>query len=63
MQTVSGPSLYLIQFQIIKQKDKPFVMKWWALDYVFLPAKYLRDLKRADTRDLSFFENISKVSR
>lgn len=38
-------------------------MKWWALDYVFLPTKYLRDLKRADTRDLSFFENISKVSR
>jgi aspirochlorine biosynthesis cytochrome P450 monooxygenase len=37
-------------------------MKWWALDYVFLPPKYLQDLKRAGAHDLNFFENISKVS-
>ncbi|KAI1778805.1 putative cytochrome P450 monooxygenase [Hypoxylon cercidicola] len=47
--------------KVIKQTGKPFVMKWWAIDYVFLPPKYLRDLKRASTQSLSFFENISEA--
>ncbi|KAI0886467.1 putative cytochrome P450 [Annulohypoxylon maeteangense] len=47
--------------KVIKRSGKPFVMKWWAMDYVFLPPKYLHDLKRADTHELSFFENISKA--
>ncbi|KAM7213662.1 Cytochrome P450 [Rhypophila decipiens] len=34
-------------------------MRWWALDYIFLPAEYLPDLKRAVAHRLSFFENIS----
>lgn len=37
-------------------------MKWWSMDYVFLPPKYLPDLMRASAEELSFFENISKVS-
>ena len=37
-------------------------MKWWGIDYIFLPPKYLIDLKRASPESLSFFENISEVN-
>lgn len=45
----------------MKATSKPFVMRWWALDYIFLPPKYLPDLKRADAHSLGFFENINLV--
>jgi hypothetical protein len=41
--------------------DMPFVVRWWAKDYVILPAKYLVDLKGADWSHLNFFQNISDV--
>ncbi|KAH8888269.1 cytochrome P450 [Thozetella sp. PMI_491] len=47
--------------KVIRRTGKPFIMKWWAADYIFLPPKYLVDLKRADAHDLSFFENISNA--
>ncbi|KAF2179247.1 putative cytochrome P450 monooxygenase [Zopfia rhizophila CBS 207.26] len=45
--------------KVIKPTNRPFVMKWWARDYNFLPPKYLVDFKRAGTHSLSFFENLS----
>ena len=48
--------------QISKPEQKPFVMNWWAKDYIFLPPKYLDDLRRAENDHLSFFKNISDVS-
>ncbi|KAK5636070.1 hypothetical protein RRF57_011782 [Xylaria bambusicola] len=48
-----------MECQVIKRTGNPFVMRWWGMDYVFLPPKYLYDLKRAHPRDLNFFENIS----
>ncbi|KAJ4390992.1 hypothetical protein N0V93_004591 [Gnomoniopsis smithogilvyi] len=47
--------------KIMKQTGGPFVMKWWGLDYVFLPPRYLVDLKRSDEKSLSFLENISQA--
>ncbi len=40
---------------------KPFLIKWWALEYVLLPPKYLEDLKHADVHNLNFFRSISDV--
>jgi hypothetical protein len=45
--------------EVIKRHNVPFTMKWWGLDYMFMPPKYLNDLKRATFEDLSFFQNIS----
>ncbi|KAF2279249.1 cytochrome P450 monooxygenase-like protein [Westerdykella ornata] len=45
--------------EVIKKRDEPFTMRWWGLDYIFMPPKYLHDLKKARFEDLSFFENIS----
>ena len=47
--------------QINKGLDKPFVLNWWALDCLFMPSKYLDDLKKADSRSLSFFQSLSDV--
>ncbi len=38
---------------------KPVVVRWWARDYIILPAKYLADLRAADWGHLHFFKNIS----
>ena len=38
-------------------------MSWWAKDYLFLPPKYLDDLRRANSDNLSFFKNISDVNQ
>lgn len=47
--------------QIGKPKQMPFIMKWWAKEYIILPPKYLDDLRRADKESLSFLTNISDV--
>ncbi|KAI1322269.1 cytochrome P450 monooxygenase [Xylariaceae sp. FL0255] len=44
--------------QISKKKDVPFKMTWWARENIFLPPKYLQDLKTADESSLSFLKNI-----
>lgn len=36
-------------------------MKWWTRDYIFLPPRYLPDLKHAGKSKLSFFKNLSDV--
>ncbi|KAK4158697.1 cytochrome P450 [Cladorrhinum sp. PSN259] len=45
----------------IKATSKPFIMKWWGLDHIFLPRKYLPDLRRADAHRLSFFKNLNEA--
>lgn len=60
--TLFGENLRFSAQKVITNSQRPFVMKFWALDYVFLPAKYLVDVKRADTQTLNFMENISEVS-
>lgn len=47
--------------QVTKPSDKPFIMYWWAMDYVFLPSKYLVDVTRASWENVSFFQNLSDV--
>jgi hypothetical protein len=44
-----------------KALDKPFVLNWWALDCLFMPVKYLEDIKKCDPASLSFFEILSDV--
>lgn len=46
-------------YKIHKTLDRPFMMKWWAKDYVILPPKYLSDIKRADRHHLEFSKNLS----
>ncbi|OCL14898.1 cytochrome P450 [Glonium stellatum] len=45
--------------QIMKSSDKPFVVRWWAKDYIIMPSKYLTDLRTAGWSHLSFFRNIN----
>ncbi|KAH8723056.1 cytochrome P450 [Phaeosphaeriaceae sp. PMI808] len=45
--------------EVNKALDKPFVLNWWALDCLFMPPKYLDDLKKADFKSLSFFQSLS----
>ncbi|KAJ8069764.1 hypothetical protein OCU04_000183 [Sclerotinia nivalis] len=45
--------------KIIKGHTRPFVVNWWAKDYIILPPKYLADLKTAGWSHLSFFQNIN----
>ncbi|PGH15382.1 hypothetical protein AJ80_05566 [Polytolypa hystricis UAMH7299] len=45
--------------QVNKTLGKPFVLNWWALDCLFMPPKYLDDLKKADSKSLSFFQSLS----
>ena len=45
--------------QIIKPKDKPFVLQWWAKDWVILPPRYLPDLRDAAPEHLDFLRTIS----
>ncbi|KAM7191669.1 Cytochrome P450 [Rhypophila sp. PSN 637] len=47
--------------KVIKKTSKPFRMRWWGLDYIFLPPKYLLDLKRAEAHRLSFFESLDEA--
>ncbi|KAF2789623.1 cytochrome P450 monooxygenase, partial [Melanomma pulvis-pyrius CBS 109.77] len=44
-----------------KSTGKPFVVRWWANDYIVMPPKYLNDVRGASWRHLSFFENISNA--
>ncbi|KAI0421696.1 cytochrome P450 [Xylaria grammica] len=39
--------------------EEPFVVSWWAKDYLILPSKYLRDIKHGGWSQLSFYQNIS----
>lgn len=39
--------------------DKPFVVKWWSLDNLILPPKYLPDLQRVRSENASFLKNFS----
>lgn len=52
----------LTVFKVIKKTGKPFVMKWWGMDHIFLPPKYLPDLQRANFHSLSFSQTIDDVS-
>ncbi|KAI1934180.1 hypothetical protein LOZ65_000093 [Ophidiomyces ophidiicola] len=45
--------------EVNKALGKPFVLNWWALDCLFMPPKYLDDLKKADFGSLSFFQSLS----
>ncbi|KAI4597683.1 hypothetical protein KJ359_003958 [Pestalotiopsis sp. 9143b] len=45
--------------KVNKAKDKPFKMIWWSRENIFLPPKYLQDLKTADESSISFLHNIS----
>ncbi|KAI0390333.1 putative cytochrome P450 [Xylariaceae sp. FL0594] len=47
--------------RIIKRTGKPFVMEWWCIDHVFLPSRYLLDLKRAQLNALSFSRSIYDI--
>ncbi|KAK4206223.1 cytochrome P450 [Rhypophila decipiens] len=51
--------------RVIKKTSKPFLMRWWGLDYIFLPPKYLgdlnRSLRRTDAHGLSFFESLNEA--
>lgn len=51
-----------MKIQVNKAKDKPFKMIWWSRENIFLPPKYLQDLKTADESSISFLHNISDVS-
>ncbi|KAF2265001.1 cytochrome P450 [Lojkania enalia] len=45
--------------KITKPSDVPFVVRWWAKDYLILPAKYMADIRTAGWEHLSFFRNIN----
>lgn len=45
------------------QSKEPFVVRWWALDWLVLGPRYLSDLKHRESTSLSFFRVISDVSR
>ncbi|KAI1144992.1 cytochrome P450 [Nemania diffusa] len=39
----------------------PFVVRWWALDWLVLGPEYLADLRYCESASLSFFQVISKA--
>ncbi|GAW25785.1 putative cytochrome P450 [Rosellinia necatrix] len=39
--------------------QEPFVVSWWAKDYLILPSTYLKDIKQGGWSQLSFYRNIS----
>lgn len=41
------------------KKGKPFISKVFGQDYWVLPPKYLKDIKTASARSLSFFQALS----
>ncbi|KAM7192056.1 Cytochrome P450 [Naviculisporaceae sp. PSN 640] len=45
--------------KIIKMSHRPFIMRWWGLDYIFLSPKYLPDIRKADGHRLSFFQSLN----
>ncbi|KAK4209711.1 cytochrome P450 [Rhypophila decipiens] len=47
--------------KVIRNTSNPFLMRWWGMEYIFLPIKYLGDLKRADGHGLSFFESLNEA--
>ncbi|CAI6334293.1 unnamed protein product [Periconia digitata] len=47
--------------EIIKKTGRPFVVRWWAKDYIIMPPKYLNDVRGAGWQHLSFFANISSA--
>ncbi|KAM7211717.1 Cytochrome P450 [Rhypophila decipiens] len=47
--------------KVIKKNSKPFLMRWWGLDYIFLPPKYLQDLERAEAHKLGFFASLNEA--
>ncbi|KAI0182497.1 cytochrome P450 [Xylaria flabelliformis] len=47
--------------RIIKRNGKPFIMNWWCIEHVFLPPRYLLDLKRAEFNTLSFSSSIYDI--
>lgn len=49
--------------QVTVPADKPFVVKWWARDYLILPPKYLPELRHIKAENASFLKNFSDVSR
>ena len=61
-ETIDGEIHFDLSGQFTKPLDEPFKMMWWAREYIFLPPKYLQDLKSADSASLSFFDNLSTVS-
>ena len=44
-----------------KAMGKPFVMKFFGLDYLMMPPKYLGDLRQADFENASFGKSFSDV--
>jgi hypothetical protein len=53
----------LIRLQHNKAEGKPFVINWWGLDCLFMPPKYLDDIRKASFESLSFFETLSEVRK
>ncbi|KAF2675650.1 cytochrome P450, partial [Lentithecium fluviatile CBS 122367] len=45
--------------QIVQKLGVPFVVTWWAADFIILPPKYLADLRGAEWGHLNFFKSIS----
>ncbi|KAH8773841.1 cytochrome P450 [Diaporthe sp. PMI_573] len=46
-----------------RQFKGPFVLKWWALDWLVLGPQHLADLKHSKSTSLSFFQVISDALR
>jgi hypothetical protein len=47
--------------KVTKPTGKPFVVRWWARDYIVMPPKYLNDVRGANGRHLNFFYSIGEV--
>ncbi|KAF2014407.1 cytochrome P450 [Aaosphaeria arxii CBS 175.79] len=45
--------------KVTKATGRPFVVCWWARDYLVMPPKYLHDVRTADGTHLNFFHSIS----
>ncbi|KAF2690570.1 putative cytochrome P450 monooxygenase [Lentithecium fluviatile CBS 122367] len=44
-----------------EKNNEPFVVRWWARDWLVLPPKYLRDVKHSNSESLSFFRAIDEA--
>ncbi|OAL00888.1 cytochrome P450 [Phaeosphaeriaceae sp. SRC1lsM3a] len=47
--------------KITKRTGKPFVVRWWARDYLVMPPRYLNDVRGANSRHLNFFYSIGEA--
>ncbi|KAL1852794.1 hypothetical protein Daus18300_012038 [Diaporthe australafricana] len=48
--------------EVTKPTGKPFTVRWWAMDFLILPPKYLFALRDAGWVHLSFFRTISDLT-